>query len=367
MSPRHRNRFSAHPLSYHVIPSIPQSTISSDQTTISTNYPEFSTNAEALSKLITEQAAYPPTYTLLVKGTHTESFQARGNTNKEKRTVVDFDIKLPMTHLLICPNEVHKNNPTPCPGERNSDCRYLLTPQPGETAHRGTVFANREDIKWDTEDGQTMIDRWAEAFVNDKSGVKSFEMTRSVILHDTSVLEGLVRQLIDSTSYRGHTRIHCQLTNSKIVVYSPHRINALRQNWYFRWFCYLTFLWIFTWPALFFMTKRYTGVVALFPYRREDVTKWHPKNLNECTAKPLVMSEPAFFSSWRDALRRAVLAQHQGWVDEVYRADTAQMMARGETTSQVQSTEAAFLGGAIASVVSIATGRQVRTGWGADS
>lgn len=278
--------------------------------------------------------------------------------------MVDFDVKLPMTHLLICPNEIHKTNPSPCSGDYGSKCRYLLAPQPGDKAHRGTVFANRKDINWVPEEGRSMLDWWCQAFVDDKSAIKSLEVTRSVVLHDTPVLEGLVRRLVDSTSYRGHTQVRCEVTNSKIIIYSPHRINTLRQNKYLRWFCYLTFLWIFTWPTLFFMTKRYTGITAVFPYRREDVTKWQ---LNECTAKPLVMSEPAFLSSWRDALRRAVLGQHQGWVDEVYRADTAQMVASGNFNSQVQSTDAAFLQGALSSVVSIATGRQVRTGWGADS
>ena len=149
-----------------------------------------------------------------------------------------------------------------------------------------------------------------------RSSIKSLEITRTVLLHDTSVVEGLVRRLVDSTSYRGHTKIQAVTTNSKIIIYSPHRINTLRQNKYLRWFTYLTFLWLFTWPALFFMTKRYTGITAAFPYRREEADKIYAKNLNNCTAKPLVMAETAFVASWRDALRRAVLGQHQGWVDE---------------------------------------------------
>ncbi|KFY72598.1 hypothetical protein V499_07277 [Pseudogymnoascus sp. VKM F-103] len=356
-----------HEISYHVIPAVPESTVSSDLKTISTTYSPFSTSVETLSTFITEQAAYPPTYTLYLKGTHTETFRGRGDKGNKKETVVDFDIKLPMTHLLICPNPIHKTNASHCTDQRGTQCRYLLTPQAGEKAHRGTVLANSKDINWQPEDGESMIHSWCQAYVEDKSSIKSLEITRTVLLHDTSVVEGLVRRIVDSTSYRGHTKVHAVATNSKIIIYSPHRINTLRQNKYLCWFTYLTFLWLFTWPALFFMTKRYTGITAAFPYRREEADKINAKNLNNCTAKPLVMAEPAFVASWRDALRRAVLGQHQGWVDEVYRAQTSQMAISGNDNARVQSTGAAFLQGVVGAAVSIATGRQARTGWGADS
>ena len=202
-----------------------------------------------------------------------------------------------MTHLLICPNPIHKTNTAHCTDERGTQCRYLLTPQAGEKAHRGTVLANSKDINWQPEDGESMIYSWCQAYVEDPSSIKSLEITRTVLLHDTSVVEGLVRRLVDSTSYRGHTKIQAVTTNSKIIIYSPHRINTLRQNKYLRWFTYLTFLWLFTWPALFFMTKRYTGITAAFPYRREEADKIYAKNLNNCTAKPLVMAETAFVAS----------------------------------------------------------------------
>lgn len=54
-------------------------------------------------------------------------------------------------------------------------------------------------------------------------------------------------------------------------------------------------------------------------------------------------------------------------MDEVYRAQTSQMAASGNDTARVQSTEAAFLHGVMGAAVSLATGRQARTGWGADS
>ncbi|KFY69118.1 hypothetical protein V496_00497 [Pseudogymnoascus sp. VKM F-4515 (FW-2607)] len=356
-----------HEISYHVIPPVPEGTTFDDLKTISTTHSPFSTSVETLLTFITQQAAYPPTYTLHVKGTHTETFRARGDKGNKKETVVDFDIKLSMTHLLICPNPVHQTNTSHCTDERGTQCRYLLTPQAGEKAHRGTVFANTKDINWQPENGESMIHAWCQAYIDDRSSLKSLEITRSVLLHDTPVVEGLVRRIVDGTSYRGHTKVYAVATESKIIIYSPHPINTLRQNKYLRWFTYLTFLWIFTWPALFFMTKRYTGITAAFPYRREKAENITAKNLNTITAKPLVMAETAFIASWHDSLRRAVLGQHQGWVDEVYRAETSQMGTTGDDTARVQSTASAFLSGVMGAAVSLATGRQARTGWGADS
>lgn len=54
-------------------------------------------------------------------------------------------------------------------------------------------------------------------------------------------------------------------------------------------------------------------------------------------------------------------------MDEVYRAQTSQMAILGNDNARVQSTGAAFLQGVVGAAVSIATGRQARTGWGADS
>lgn len=51
----------------------------------------------------------------------------------------------------------------------------------------------------------------------------------------------------------------------------------------------------------------------------------------------------------------------------MYRAETSQMGATGNDTARVQSTESAFLSGVMGAAVSLATGRQARTGWGADS
>lgn len=77
-----------------------------------------------------------------------------------------------------------------------------------------------------------------------------------------------------------------------------------------------------------------------------------------------MQSEEAFFVDWKESLRRAVVSRHQGWVDAVYRAETQEMVQRGETFMTVEGTT---LGGLVAGAVRVAMGGPIAGGWGADS
>lgn len=326
------------PISYHAAPAIPTSISSSNNTTIYTQWPEYSNDPLALETMIKEQSNYPPTYTLRVQGTHTESRKTRDN-KKESQTVTDFDVKLDMTHLLMCPNPIHRTNPSPCP-----DCHHLKLLQDGEKGYRGNVLQSTSPHHED-------LSSWCAAFVTSVPKTKTFTLTRTVTAHNTSVLSAAITQLVGSTSYRGNLQISFPITNSKITVYSSSRLNALRFNKWICWFFYLTFLWLFSWPVLWLVTKNYAPVTAEFSYRKPH-------------GGPLVKSETAFFEDWKLSLRRAVLARHQGWIDAAYRAETAQMGCEtgGLTTMDLHSA-ANFAAG----IVRVATGSQIQVGWGANS
>jgi hypothetical protein len=169
-------------------------------------------------------------------------------------------------------------------------------------------------------------------------------------------MESLCRDLILKTSYRGHISISFPTTQACITVYSPCHLNYWRFNPYLRWFCYLTFLWLITWPILFFVTKHYEVVTAVFPYRSTQMSR------------ALVQDEAAFIEDWKQALTRAVLAQHQGWIDGVYREETVQMVAAGNPmiTLRSPSSESTVVG-FVGSAVRVALNVPVSTGWGADS
>lgn len=357
-------------ISYLVSPLVPDSCLSKDQTTIITHRPLYSQDPVVLESMIREQAAYPPNFALRLRGTHTETYKTRDQ-KKERKTITDFDIRVNMTHLLVCPNPGHARDPAPCnvgpalprphdpPQELPTpSCKYMKFLGADEKGYRGTILKTIDKSPSEPEVSPSLTN-WCEAYVSDPHFIKNFVIRREITHHEAERLEGFCRNLISSTSYRGHTSITFETTHQKILVCSPGHINQWRYNVYISWFCYLTFLWIFTWPFLFFATKRYEAVTAVFPYRIMSPGRYG-------SGKPLVQSEDAFFNEWKQALTRAVLAQHQGWVDAIYREETAEMARSGNSRITVQSTENS-LGGLLAGAVSLAMGLPRSTGWGADS
>lgn len=321
--------------------------------------------------MIREQAAYPPNLAVRLRGTHTETFRKRDG-NKEKKLITDFDIRLNMTHLLVCPNPGHARDPAPCtlalqprPQQRDDPpqehstptCKYIKILDACQKGYRGTILKSREDPTADIEAAQN-LEYWSNKYVSDPHTVKTFTLRKEIAHHDTARLEALCRDLVHNTSYRGHTSITFETTYKKVVVNSPCLVNQWRINVYVQWLCYLTFTWIITWPVLFFITRRYDVVTAVFPYRLDPE--------RNRIAKPLVQSEEEFFEDWRQALTRAVLAQHQGWVDGIYREETAQMVRSGNAVVTVQSPQNT-VGGLMAGAVRLALGVPVANGWGADS
>jgi hypothetical protein len=318
--------------------------------------------------MIRQHANYPPNFTLRLKGTHTETFTTRDG-KKETKRITDFDIRVNMTHLLVCPNPGHARDPAPCtvsshplpphdpPQEQATPtCKYIRILTPEQNGYRGTIV-KKVDENPDPE-FQPTLSNWCEAYVSDPHVIKNFVLRREIAHHDAARLEKLCRNLIDSTSYRGHTFITFEKTYDKIIVASPARINKWRYNLWIVWAFYLTFLWIFVWPYLFFATKRYEVVTAVFPYRIDPERNRAPK--------ALVQDEDAFFNEWKEALTRAVVGQHQGWVDAIFREETLQMIRRGDGRVTVPST-GNNLGGLFVGAVSLALGMPIRTGWGADS
>jgi hypothetical protein len=137
----------------------------------------------------------------------------------------------------------------------------------------------------------------------------------------------------------------------------------LRITTWVRWFFYLTFFWILSWPFLFFSTARYEIVKVVYPYA--DLS---PEEANRgAERRPMVMSEEAWVHLWENTIRRGVLGRmdctHFEMGDE-YRIATEAMMARGETpfVTYRPGRLARFLGVGI----QFPARWQEREGWGYD-
>lgn len=337
-------------------PDLPFSTRDNiDGTEFRTRFPDYSTNAETLLQMIREQASYPPTYHVLLNGTHTETVR---NGNKEtKNKITDFFIKINITHLL-----------TPRIGV-NGLLELLPDNKRGYRGGRIPGFKPTVGIS-DVENQPDELKSWCEAYVNNPAGVKSFTLKREIINHDTKKLEQLLRSCIAGTQYRGHLSITFPITHKRVVVYSPGKINEWRMTTWIRWVFYVTFLWIFAWPVLFFLTHKYEVVKAVFPYANVPVDDGGDR---QC----VVMDEVGWYDDWAAAIQRAALARmvcKDRCLDDEYRIATMRVDARGIAQSlaprQAPQTGNAFADGALGFLTEglrVAEQWNASRGWGADS
>lgn len=330
-------------------PALPLSRLSRDETTVTTHWPDFSESSSALQEMLEEQAKYPPVFTARIIGTHSETVQRKDK--KETTTVTDFDVRLDMTHLLV--RGPHVPNYLQIHGwlQANAEERVYQ----GQRTKR-MVSADREP---GTDIAATVI----EDYTTSRYPVRSFMLRRQMFNFDEAALEHLLSSLVGSTNYRGHTKISFPVTRNRVTVYSPCWQNKLRDKTWLRWIIYLTFLWIFTWPYLWFVTRRWEVLVAPFPY----------SCCPDCgNRRFIVKSEKAFFEEWRSSLRRAILGKKQGWIDEEYRLATEEALRQGHPTAggRNPSTGNAVADGALGFLHAAVTARRdvaMAGGWGADS
>lgn len=291
--------------------------------------------------MLKDQAKYPPTFTARIIGTHSET------KDKKKVTVTDFDVRLDMTHLLV----PGPNTPASLVWQE------LEIPLPQSKAYRGSR------IKTDCpQESAPDADTYIQSYTSSPFPVRSFTLNRRIMYHDSGALEALISSLVGSTNYRGHLQVTFPVTHNRVRVYSPCWQNDCREQRWLRWIFYLTFLWIITWPYLWFMTRRWEVVTAVFPYSTA------PENGNR---QFVTKSEEDFYKEWKNSIRRAVVGKKQGWIDEEYKlaTDEALSQAGADGLSRMPGTGNAATNVAMGFLRQALVGRDVAMagGWGADS
>jgi len=331
-------------------PEVPFSSHGFDNTEIRTHFPDFSHTTATLFAMIKEQSSCAPCYTVQIHGSHKETER---NGNKEtKRTVQDFSLRLNLTDLLAqTPMESLPNN---------------------KRGYRGGIIPMMKPVvgPGGTEDAMDEVHSWCESYVRNPAAIKSFTLERKITNHDQKKLEQLLRSAIYETNYKGHVEIKFLSQYTKLIVYSPGKINEWRTTNWIRWVFYLTFLWIVSWPILFFLTRKYQVVKVNFQYA--DVLKDDGGN-----RKCAVMSEVEWFNLWESAIKRAALARmlcEDTFLDDAYRISTAQADARGLLSSmqpqqQPLTTGNSFADGALSFLgqgLRVAEVWNTSRGWGGD-
>ncbi|KAI8937313.1 hypothetical protein NX059_006520 [Plenodomus lindquistii] len=260
-----------------------------------------------LEKTIRANAQTAPVQYIYILGTHRETVK-RGD-KKETTDVTDFRLVLNISHYL-----------RPNFNADDTSSMFLDTADNTTKTYRGGIMRSRAPgVTQDIEIGgapKPSLKEWTHRYCASSRLLRSFRLRREVTGLDTHYLEQGIERLIRATNYRGNISITFPVEDANLDIYTCTFINRWRLKSWVRWLFYLTFLWLFAWPALFFATKRYAVVYAQWPF---SVTDARGEKVYT------TVSEAQWLERWHVALRRLVL---QGWDGEVDEALMRSFAAR---------------------------------------
>ncbi|KAK4609376.1 hypothetical protein CLAFUW4_14739 [Fulvia fulva] len=298
----------------------------------------------------------PPRPMIRIQGWHWQKTKKRDKTETER--IYDFNIVLNMQSLL--------------PSSRDKGWVTAHTADNSDKVYRGSFRKTRapgyrQDIEVG-EEGTPDLREWCKRFAECKAALKIFRVERSVVGMNTDLIKEELEPLIRSTHYRGHIDITFPTADQNVDIYTPHWLNSARLSWV-RWIFYLTFLWIFTWPVLFFMTKRWDVYNVQWSFSKIFTIDAEGRQ----EKRYAVMSERAWINRHADLVRSLVLDRFHGdGTDMPVNVDVdvegSGRGARGQVPRTGNgSVDAAvgFIQGGVGAWNAF-NGRAQREGWGAD-
>lgn len=304
---------------------------------------------QALSQYISSYLAnVPPNPFVRVQGWHNE--MRKKDNKKQKERICDFDIKMSLRNFL-------DNVPETSTSE-NSD-----------SVHRGSFRKTRapgykQDIEVGMEQNPDLI-AWCRDFCDSKSTLKVFRISRQTIGWNEDWLKELItNNVIRKTSYRGHVDISFPVADKNVDIFTPHWVNRARVSWV-RWLFYLTFLWLITWPILFFLTKRWSVYCVKWCYSRVDQQR---------VKRYAVLAEDEWVTKHANLLSKCALDRYQGDATDLPMPTAADVEAAVRRASGAapqtgnRNVDAAlsFVHGGMTAWNTL-NGRDQQGGWGADS
>ncbi|RSL77750.1 hypothetical protein CEP51_008788 [Fusarium floridanum] len=315
-----------------------------------------------LETWINMMSALPPSPYIHIVGTHKETKRDKDG-KKRREDVTDFRIMVSLRNYLW-PNF----NPDG-PNEMK-----LLTAEGGKKTYRGTILKKRAPgAKGDIEVGHAKptLKEWYHRYCANGTGTKVFRLTRTVTGMDKEQLRSRLTGLIRSTNYKGKLTIEFPVADRAVDIYSSSRLNTWRLTTWICWMFYLTFLWIFAWPVLFFTTKKYHVVRAEWPFAQ----------VNEQGQKRYTtVSEEQWTSRYGPAIKQLCLDRYDGLAGDDYlnevldRAESQQNnQPQIDTRAALGVAAAAFQGGRFnaargaSSLMRFVGGQNDQVGWGFDT
>lgn len=269
-----------------------------------------------LEQAVRYWATLPPRMYMSVKGTHNETIY-RSKNKSERKTVTDFDVRVEITPYLYRDPE---------------SCISMCSPRTidnHEKARRGTClrkYASRQQKRKSqchpglgrielsdqepavADPRKPTLAEWCHRYCASHATLKTFQIERRIIGLDTDLLKKRLTTLVRNTNYRGNICISFPVTNNIVEVYNENPTNRWRFTTWIRVLFYTTMLFLFTWPYLFFATKRFEVVVVDWPYSR-----YHE---DQDTFEYVSITEDQLFNLWGRAIHHAVLSKRVCTLDQ---------------------------------------------------
>jgi len=257
----------------------------------------FDNDPKVLEQHVNWWAKKPPRPFVRLHGTHSQEVDNNGK--KERKTVTDFDIQIELTPYLFS-DAVNR-----------SAFREVHTPENSDKVRRGTILAKRapgstQSIEVGLPTKPT-LQEWCHRYHASHAGLKTFTVMRRMIGFDDEKVKQKLDSLVRNTNYRGHLSITFPVRDQYINVYNDAKINRWRLTAWIYWLCVFTLMFLFTWPYLFFRTKRFEVVSVDWSFSRPGP---------DGGKKYVSISEDQWYNLWGRAIHRAVLEKRQCTLDQ---------------------------------------------------
>jgi hypothetical protein len=297
---------------------------------------------KVLERQIQLSASKPPRPSIRILGTHSRTVQEQKGKSEDK-TITDFDVVVELTPYLFSD------------ATRAVSWTQLRTVENSEKARRGTILRKRAPgVQRDLEvsDPKPTLAEWCHRYCASPAGVKAFVLQRRVTGFDEEKMRQKLETLVRGTNYRGRVCISFPVRDEYVQIMNECKINRWRTTPWIVWMFYLSFMWLFSWPFLFFWTKRFEVAVAEWPFSIEEANG---------SRRYVSMSEDHVYNLWGRAISRAVLDKRQTTLDQ--EDLIASQTAPEEPFGTVLEGAPRFLRDGINAITAV--NRQI--GWGGDS
>ena len=214
-----------------------------------------------------------------------------------------------------------------------------------------------------------------------------FKISRNMTQLRCRTINNRMDEAIRGTNYRGDIAITYPVCHRATTIVSDHWINRYRHNKYIWWACVILQLWIFTWPLLWLMTKRWEVFSVDWPCRINQQpdgswpvahefrpqASWHEGHETDIPWTRIAhMTEEEWVEEWRLAVQLAAERKKRGGLREADRRIAQEVEARcrrGQAgRSAIHGTGfMAAATGLLSGVEDLMVQSRMTAGWGGDS